>query len=326
MLIDFREEVVGGLEIRMRCAAKAHVEVVYEETEDGAMRRESFLCNRYRQPKDEYDTEPGDHVLVSGGHRGFRYVGLFVTGAQTVELLSVVATSVGWPVTERGSFRCSDERLNRIWEISKNTVRACMQDFYEDGVKWDGLLWVGDFRIAFRAGWLAFGEAELAKKSLRMIRDSQYATGAIPACCADDGGHQHDGEEGIAYMPGIPKSLSGWVIVNYLADYLCALDEYVRYTGDAGILGEMLDSAEKTARFMLKLTDLETPGRWWIDEYENKKDADGQRYSIHHDCKNMPNVNIGSKGGVLMEILSGLRAMASIPIWRSRRLRRSART
>ena len=166
MLIDFREEVVGGLEIRISCRAAAHVEVIYEEEPDGAMRREPFCCSWYRQPKDEYELEAGEHTLISKGRRGFRYIGLFVTSTENAELISAEATNGGWPVEERGSFRCSDERLNKIWDISRATVRACMQDFHEDGVKRDGLLWIGDYRLAFMAGWCAFGEKELARRSL----------------------------------------------------------------------------------------------------------------------------------------------------------------
>ena len=309
MLIDFKEEVVGGLVVRLRCAADTHVLIQYEEEPEAAIRREPYACTWYKEPQDEYDLPAGEHVIVSKGRRGFRYAALFVMGTENVELISVEAVNGGWPVRMRGSFRCSDERLNRIWDISAATVRACMQDFYEDGVKRDGLLWIGDYRIAFMAGWYAFGEAALARRSLLMIRDSQLECGAIPACCAEGGGHQHDRESGISYMPGIPKNLGGWVILNYLADYLCAIDEYIVRTGDLSILDETLESAEKTARFMLTLTDLETPGQWWIDEYEAKRDENGLRYSIHHDCKNMPNMNIGSKGGVLCEMLSGLKAL-----------------
>ena len=309
MLIDFQEEVVGGLEIALSCKADAHVEIIYEEEPDAAMRREPYVCSWYKQVKDEYELTAGEHTLISQGRRGFRYIGLFVSGAENAELVSVRAINGSWPLSERGSFRCSDERLSRIWAISRNTARACMQDFYEDGVKRDGLLWIGDFRIAFMAGWDAFGDGSLARRSLLMIRDSQYATGAIPACCADGGGQQHDREDGISYMPGIPRNLGGWVIINYLADYICAIDEYILRTGDMSILPEIMESAEKTARFMLKTSDMDTPGQWWIDEYENKKDADGQRYTIHHDCKNMPNMNIGSKGGVLCEMLCAMKAL-----------------
>ncbi len=312
LLIDFHEEVVGGLEMTVSCAGDAHIEVYYEETPEAALRREPYVSSWYRQPKDEFDLTAGEHTLISRGRRGFRYAGLFAGGKGDVELISVKAVSGGWPVEKRGSFRCSDERLNRIWEISAATVRACMQDFYEDGVKRDGLLWIGDYRIAFKAGWSAFGDRALARRSLLMIRDSQQECGAIPACCADGGGHQHDSEEGISYMPGIPRNLGGWVILNYLADYIVGIDEYILHTGDLSILDETLASAEKTARFMLTLTDLETPGQWWIDEYEAKKDERGLRYSIHHDCKNMPNMNIGSKGGVLMEMLSALKALVRL--------------
>jgi len=309
MLIDFYEEVVGGLEVKIRLEADAHVEIIYEEEPDGAMRREPFVCSWYKQPRDEYDLPAGEHVLVSRGRRGFRYIGLFVKSEKNAELLAAKGICGGWPVENRGSFRCSDERLNKIWELSRATARACMQDFYEDGVKRDGLLWIGDFRIAFMAGWDAFGDAALARKSLLMIRDSQYETGAIPACCAAGGGQQHDREDGISYMPGIPVNLGGWIIINYLADYLCAIDEYILRTGDLTILPEIMESAEKTARFMLKTSDLDTPGQWWIDEFENKKDESGQRYTIHHDCKNMPNMNIGSKGGVLCEMLCAMKAL-----------------
>lgn len=312
MLIDFHEEVVGGLEVKIRLEADAHVEIIYEEEPDGAMRREPYNCGWYKQVKDVYDAAAGEHTLVSRGRRGFRYVGLFVKSEKNAELLSAKGICGGWPVEERGSFRCSEERLNKIWDISRNTARACMQDFYEDGVKRDGLLWVGDFRLTFRAEWCAFGEADLARRSLLMIRDSQYETGAIPACCADGGGQQHDREDGISYMPSIPGGLRGWIIPNYLADYICGIDEYILRTGDESILGEVLDSAERTARFMLTLSDLDTPGQWWIDEFENQKDETGQRYTIHHDCKNMPKLNIGSKGGVLMEMLMALRALGRL--------------
>jgi len=312
LLIDFHEEAVGGVDLRLFCTADTRIEILYEETPDAAMRREEYVSSWYRQPRDIYELKPGGHVLKSGGRRGFRYIGLFVSSAEAVTLNSVAAISGSWPLKGRGSFRCSDERLSRIWEISRNTVRACMQDFYEDGVKRDGLLWIGDFRIAFAAGWDAFGDASLARRSLLMIRDSQYATGAIPACCAEGGGHQHDRANGISYMPGIPVNLGGWVIINYLADYICAADEYILRSGDASILPEIMESVEKTARFMLKASDLDTPGQWWIDEFETKKDADGQRYSIHHDCKNMPNMNIGSKGGVLCEMLCAMKALVRL--------------
>ena len=312
LLVDFHEEVVGGLELTVECTAAAHVTVIYEENADAAMRTEPYACSWYRQLRDEYDLEAGAHTLVSQGRRGFRFAGIFVRSEKNVRLSNVEAINGGWRVEKRGSFRCSDERLNRIWDISAATARACMQDFYEDGVKRDGLLWIGDYRLTFLAAWAAFGEAELARKSLLMIRDSQYECGGIPACAARGGGHQHDREDGIRYMPSIPWGLSRWVIPNYLADYICAIEEDIARTGDESILPDIMDSAEKTAKFMLTLTDMETPGTWWIDEYETKHDANNLRYTIHHDAKNNPKINIGSKGALLLEMLMALMALSKL--------------
>jgi hypothetical protein len=43
-----------------------------------------------------------------------------------------------------GAFRCSDDRLNRIWEVGAYTVHLNMQDYVWDGIKRDRLVWLGD--------------------------------------------------------------------------------------------------------------------------------------------------------------------------------------
>ena len=43
-----------------------------------------------------------------------------------------------------GSFECSDERLNTIWQTGAYTVHLNMQDYLWDGIKRDRLVWIGD--------------------------------------------------------------------------------------------------------------------------------------------------------------------------------------
>ncbi len=312
MLIDFHEEVVGSISLKVKCAESARVTLIYEEDPDAAMRREEYICSWYRQPKDEYSLASGEHTLLSQGRRGFRYAGVFVQSKQNVEVIEARAISGGWAVKPRGSFCCSDDRINRIWDISTATVRACMQDFYEDGVKRDGLLWIGDYRMTFLCSWYAFGDAALARKSLLMIRDSQYENGALPACSWEAGGHQHYSESGIRYMPGIPHNLRGWVIPNYVCDYVAGLEEYVRLTGDESIIPETIGSAERAARFLCSLIDFEDPSHWWMDAHSAKRNELGQRYSMLYDCNMNPKSEVTSRGALLFEILMALRALDSM--------------
>ena len=44
-----------------------------------------------------------------------------------------------------GSFRCSDERINEIFDVAAYTFRLCIHnDMIWDGVKRDRLVWIGD--------------------------------------------------------------------------------------------------------------------------------------------------------------------------------------
>lgn len=313
LLLDFDGEMVGGLEVTLTCTADTHVRIDYEEHPTYALRKEPLTCNWYQLVVDEYDLTAGTHTLRSKGRRGFRFVNITVTGSENVRLDEVQAINGGWPVTPRGMFRCSDDRLNRIWDISAATARACMQTFYEDGVKRDGLLWLGDYRFTFPGAWYAFGDSELALRSLRMIRDSQYPCGAIPACAARGGGEQHHTASGIAYMPNIPgDGQNRWIIPNYMCDYISGLREYVALTGDEAVLPEFLDSARRAAEFLLDLVDFERPGHWRFDPYTRDRDAYGFNYTIHMDVNISPQTGYGSKGALLMELLAAVRALANL--------------
>ncbi len=312
ILIDYHEEIVGGLELKVTCLKPAHITVIYEETPEGAMRREPYICTWYEQLKDEYELKAGEHTLISGGRRGFRYVGIFVESEEPVELISADAINGSWPVQRKGSFRCSDERLNRIWDISIATAHACMQEFYEDGVKRDGLMWIGDYRWTFLSGYYTFGDSALARKCLLMIRDSQYENGAIPPCAISSGGHIHDSDSGIAYMGTVLDMLENWVIPNYICEYICAIEEYIRYTGDQTILPEVLGSAEKALDFLVHISDIETPGVFGYHGHAAVPDEDGLTYCQEYDCTMNPKTQIGSDGGFLMDIYGAAKVLGRL--------------
>ncbi|ANF32625.1 hypothetical protein A0130_13960 [Leifsonia xyli] len=99
-------------------------------------------------------------------HRlGFRY--LRVEGDGPLGSVSVEAAQR--PVRRRGSFACSDERLTRIWEVSADTLHACMQGLMLDGVKRDRMPWIGDQALNVLANAYAFGDGEIVADSLTAL-------------------------------------------------------------------------------------------------------------------------------------------------------------
>ena len=75
---------------------------------------------------------------------GFRFFRLDVPENCVLKLKSVKAVFVHTPSERIGSFSCSDERVNEIFQTAAYTAELCMQTYLWDGIKRDRLVWIGD--------------------------------------------------------------------------------------------------------------------------------------------------------------------------------------
>lgn len=106
------------------------------------------------------------------GNTGFRFVRLDLEDEDSfVQLKSVRAIFIYRDLEYKGSFRCSDERLNRIWQTGAYTVHLNMQDYLWDGIKRDRLVWVGDMHPETMSIYSVFGNRDIIPRSLDLIRD-----------------------------------------------------------------------------------------------------------------------------------------------------------
>lgn len=81
-----------------------------------------------------------------------------------------------------GPLGSGDEVLDQIDDISRLTLRDCMQDVFEDGPRRDQRLWLGDLRIQALANYATFKNYELVKRCLYMFAAYAGPDGSIPAC------------------------------------------------------------------------------------------------------------------------------------------------
>lgn len=106
------------------------------------------------------------------GNTGFRFVRIDLVDADSfVQFKAVRAVFIYRDIEYKGSFRCSDERLNRIWRTGAYTVHLNMQDYLWDGIKRDRLVWIGDMHLETMSICSVFGASEVVPKSLDLIRD-----------------------------------------------------------------------------------------------------------------------------------------------------------
>lgn len=120
------------------------------------------------------------------GNSGFRFARLELVDAdgQEVALRAVRAVSRKRDLPYLGSFRCSDERLNQIWQTGAYTVHLCMQDYLWDGIKRDRLVWMGDMHPEVLTVNTVFGNQQVVRKSLDYVRDKTAPTAWMNGICS----------------------------------------------------------------------------------------------------------------------------------------------
>jgi len=211
ILLDFGKELHGGVQI-----------MVWHSKDNKPVR----LRVRFGESASEAMAELGgaknttnDHAIrdqtmlvpwlgtAEIGNTGFRFVRIDLADADSfVQLKSVRAVFLYRDLDYLGSFRCSDERLNRIWQTGAYTVHLNMQDYLWDGIKRDRLVWIGDMPPETETIRAVFGVSDVVPASLDLIRDETPSP---------------------RWMNGISSYSMWWVLIHH---------SWHSYTGDADYL------------------------------------------------------------------------------------------
>ncbi len=150
VVLDFGKEIQGGIQIvrSLRGSKKVRFRLVLGESVSEALSSVNVPGTTATNDHAMRDMEISVPWLgvAEYGNSGYRFARLeLVDGdGEDVDVVAVRAVSKYRDVPYLGSFRCSDERLNRIWQTGAYTVHLCMQDYLWDGIKRDRLVWMGD--------------------------------------------------------------------------------------------------------------------------------------------------------------------------------------
>lgn len=96
-----------------------------------------------------------------------------------IEILDVGANFTSQPVDYAGAFECSDEALNRIWQVSRWAVQICLQTHHLDSPNHqEPISDPGDYVIEAMVSHNAFALPWLARQDIRkfawLLRDEHY--------------------------------------------------------------------------------------------------------------------------------------------------------
>ncbi len=182
LLLDFGTELYGGIEIaaairgekkpiRVRIRLGESVSEAMSDAIDNSRPGMQSATNEHSLR--DFTMEIPWLGTVEIGNSGFRFVRIDLLDKEVeLPLRSVRAIARYRDIDYLGSFKCSDERLNKIWETGAYTVHLNMQDYLWDGIKRDRLVWVGDMHPEVMTINSVFGDNEVVRKSLDFARDT----------------------------------------------------------------------------------------------------------------------------------------------------------
>ncbi|GAB6119853.1 hypothetical protein JCM30204_10020 [Dysgonomonas termitidis] len=142
-----------------------------------------------------------------------------------VEIKEINAAFAYRDIPYLGSFRCNDERLNRIWLTGAYTVHLNMQDYLWDAIKRDRLVWVGDLHPEVMTINTVFGYNDVVPKSLDLARDIT----PLPA-----------------WMNGISSYSMWWIIIHR---------DWYLYQGNLEYLKEQQEYMSRLLKLLSEKTD-----------------------------------------------------------------------
>jgi len=103
----------------------------------------------------------------------------FKNVTERVEVVEAGAIFTSQPVEYRGQFECSDEKLNRIWKVSRWAVQICLQTHHLDSPNHqEPICDPGDYVIEAMVNNYAFAQPWLTRQDVRkfawLLKDRKY--------------------------------------------------------------------------------------------------------------------------------------------------------
>lgn len=232
--LDFGKEIYANLKLS-EVSGNGSISVYYGESLEEAMSVEHCVLVDFCKAH-ENNTE------YKFGLKAFRYVNILCEGSVKIDKFSALFEYL--PLEYRGDFKCSDEKLNCIWNTARYTLHLNTREFFLDGIKRDGWVWSGDAYQSFLMNYYVFFDREVCKRTMIALRGKDPIASHINT------------------------------IMDYSFLWFLSIYYYYLYTGDMDFIKQNYDKMLSLMDFCIKRTNkngmMESlPGDWvfidWAD-------------------------------------------------------------
>ncbi len=177
VVLDFGKVLTGVIEIELNGLAGAIMELGYVER-----LLNGHFNNALEVPyADQYILRDGKQVFRCAIWKSFRYVKLrFLQCFQPLTITNIRAIQASCLHEPVGFFKSGDEKLNKIFDISLNTIKLCSRDYFMDSPWREKCQWSGDVSaVILGSVYACFGDTSMPGKFLRQAAVNQCPHGLL---------------------------------------------------------------------------------------------------------------------------------------------------
>ena len=235
VLYDFGRETFGYLKIKN---LQGTVRIYYGESREEALDKDH--C-------ETLDVLTACRDFVATHSKAFRYV--YIEKDDGASYDDVLMDYEYNPATmpddsPSGSFRCSDDEINKIWDVAAYTMDLTTREFFMDGIKRDRWTWSGDAIQSYLMNYYLRFDSECVKRTIRQLRGKDPVTAHVNT------------------------------IMDYTFYWFKSILDYYQYTGDVDFVREMWPRMVTLMDYCIFRTDYDglmegQPDDWifvdWVD-------------------------------------------------------------
>jgi len=109
--------------------------------------------------------------------KAFRYIYVEKENSLNYDSLSMLYEYL--PLEYKGSFKCNDLQINKIWEVGAYTLHLTTREFFIDGIKRDRWTWSGDAYQSYLMNYYLFFDDQAVSRTIFNLRGKDPVTSHI---------------------------------------------------------------------------------------------------------------------------------------------------
>ncbi len=197
VIIDFKNIYVGSLEFSIYAPKGTVIDVYgFENMYQGEIDYTIGLNNGIR-----YTCKEGWQTYRCMARMGMRYAVITVRNCkEQVKLREFYIRHSTYATTNYGDFQCDDYLLNRIWSMSRDTHKLCLEDSFTDCPTFEQVYWIGDAQISAETNAYVYGEYDFIRHNQELAVSALENTPLMNALTPTD------------WNTSIPMWMMNWII------------------------------------------------------------------------------------------------------------------